>query len=282
MMIRNPAVAGTFYPASSAELASKIKGFLEGKPKGKAVGLVSPHAGYAYCGRQMAAAHAAAAKSDFETAVILGPNHMGLGPDIASSEGLWKTPLGSASIDDDFVKELGVPVDAAAHSAEHSIEVQLPWLQALSASRSSRFFRFVPIAIKRSAYTKDNCKALGENIAEAAAKLKRKIIVIASSDFTHYGKAYGYAPFTGTQGQVLKKIKEMDMEVAGYAAKLMPERLMEVCSERTVCGYGPIAAMLWAAKRLGGTEGELLDYSTSFETSRDSRAIVGYCAVALR
>jgi CheY-like chemotaxis protein len=83
--------------------------------------------------------------------------------------------------------------------------------------------------------------------------------------------------------EVLKKIKETDMEIAGYAAKLMPERLMEVCVEKnlSICGYGPIATMLWAAKKLGATKGEVLDYGTSFDSSRDSGAIVGYCSIVL-
>ena len=283
MNIRNPAVAGSFYPAGSDELVKKIKGLMEDRPKGKAIGIVVPHAGYNYCGKQMAAAYAAVAESDFETVVVIGPNHMGLGAGIASSEGIWKTPLGSVSVDDDFVKELRLPADSAAHSGEHSIEVQLPWLQTLFAAKNSRFFRFVPIAMKHTHYTKESCKALGEKVADVAAKLKRKIIIIASSDFTHYGRAYGYTPFTGPTSQVLKKIKDTDMEIAGYAAKLMPERLIEACREKnlSICGYGPIATMLWAAKKLGATKGEVLEYGTSFDSSRDSGAIVGYCSIVL-
>jgi len=124
-------------------------------------------------------------------------------------------------------------------------------------------------------------RTLGTKIAEVAQKLGRKILVIASSDFTHYGPAYGYAPFKANVSQTLKKIKELDMEIAGYAARLMPERLIEACESRTVCGYGAIAAALWAAGKLGAKQGRVVAYSTSFDVSKDASAIVGYCGMAI-
>ncbi|MFQ6009643.1 MAG: AmmeMemoRadiSam system protein B [Candidatus Aenigmatarchaeota archaeon] len=288
MLIRNPAVAGSFYPLSSNELASMIKRFMnesKARPR-QCMGVVAPHAGYVYCGKVFASVYSALSGSDFDTVVILGPNHMGAGAGIATGKGMWKTPLGSVSVDEEFAGELpnnNIFNDPGAHRNEHSIEVQLPWLQAVFANKRSRFQRFVPVAINLLYYTKEHCKALGNRIADVAEKLNRKTLVIASSDFTHHGRLYGYTPFSGSGKQILKRIKETDMEIAGYASKLMPERLVEVCRERnlSICGFGAIAAMLWAAKRLGAKNGEILDYSTSYDVSRDTNAIVAYCGIAV-
>ncbi|MEM7820494.1 MAG: AmmeMemoRadiSam system protein B, partial [Candidatus Aenigmatarchaeota archaeon] len=142
-------------------------------------------------------------------------------------------------------------------------------------------FKFVRISINPAFFEIEHMRSLGNKIAETSNILKRKILVVASSDFTHYGPAYGYMPFRGNISQTLKKIKEMDMEVAGYATKLMPERLMETCESRTVCGYGAIAAAIWAAQKLGAKQGSIVDYTTSFETSKDASAIVGYCGIVI-
>ena len=278
MHIREPAVAGAFYPMSASELRSAIEKFWTNAKPQHVIATVAPHAGYKYCGKTFASVYSSILP-DFETAIIIGPNHAGVGM-IATDTGAWRTPLGSVTIDEDFVRELtadgSIAIDSRAHLREHSIEVQLPWLQ-----HNFNNFKFVPVSVKPLYFDVEHMKPLGNRIAEIAKKLGRKVLIIASSDFTHYGSVYGYTPFKTNVSQTLKKVKEMDMEVAGYAMKLMPERLIEVCADRTVCGYGPIAAAVWAAQKLGAKGGQVVDYSTSFDVSKDASAIVGYCGIML-
>ena len=281
MQIRNPAVAGQFYPFSSGKLEGMIEDFLKVKTdEVNAIGFVSPHAGYVFSGKTAGFVYSMI--KDFDIVVILGPNHSGLGSPVATCSGVWKTPLGSAEIDEEFVEELTknsiIVNDSKAHLREHSIEVQLPFLQ-----HKFKEFKFVPISINPIYFKKEHCKAIGDKIAETAEKLKKKIIIIASSDFTHYGKMYSYVPFRGPTSQILKKIKEMDMEIIKYTEKMMPERIIEVCDDKrlTICGYGAISAMLWAAKKLGAKQGKLLKYSTSFDVSRDINAVVAYAGIAI-
>jgi AmmeMemoRadiSam system protein B len=276
-------VAGSFYPEDPEELRNTIKIFLENlEPKRrKCFGIVAPHAGYVFCGKTAASAYNNIS-TGFETAIVLGPNHSGAGVGVATSLEIWKTPLGSLETDQDFVKELTkdsvIMEDPKSHWREHSIEVQLPWLQY-------RFkdFRIVPITINPIYFDVKTCKDIGEKIAEVAKGLRRKILIVASSDFTHYGSMYGYEPFEGTESEILKKIKGLDSEVIDLITKLKPSEVITVCDEKrlTICGYGGIAAMLFAVKALGATKGELIDYSTSFNVSKDISAVVGYAGILI-
>ena len=239
---------------------------------------MAPHAGYSYCGRTAAAVYKTVS-GDFETAIVLGPNHSGLGSGIATSISTWRTPLGIVKPDEEFVKELVkdsiVSEDEEAHSREHSIEVQLPWLQYLFKD-----FRFVPICINPSYFDIDSCRDIGSKIAEAAKKLKRKVLVVASSDFTHYGHSYGYLPF---RNDVINNIKELDAGIIKLIENLDARQVVKTSYEKglTICGYGAIASMLFAAKAMGAKKGELVDYSTSFEVSKNSDAVVGYAGIAI-
>jgi AmmeMemoRadiSam system protein B len=281
--MREAVVAGSFYPAGSEELRQMIKNFIDKiEPKRRAcLGIVAPHAGYAYCGKTAASVYVNVS-TGFETAVIIGPNHSGAGVGVATSLETWKTPLGSLEVDREFVREISkdsiILEDPQSHWSEHSIEVQLPWLQY-------RFkdFRIVPITINPIYFDVDSCKEIGEKIAEVAKALRRKVLIIASSDFTHYGSMYGYTPFRGSASNILKRIKEIDGEVIDLITKLKPLDVIRVCDEKrlTICGYGGIAAMLFAAKALEAKQGELLDYSTSFEISKDIDAVVGYSGIAI-
>ena len=278
--MREPVFAGAFYPYDPEELRKTIKGFLgNGANKRDVIGAVAPHAGYAYCGKTAASVYGAIA-GGFETAVVLGPNHSGTGSGIAVSSDSWKTPLGTVKSDKEFAKELVrdsiIAEDETAHSREHSIEVQLPWLQFLF-----RDFRIVPISVSPAYFDIDSCKEIGDKITEAADRLKRKILIIASSDFTHYGHSYGYLPFVG--GDVAGKIKELDMKTIGLVEKLDAEKVIRASYEKglTICGYGAIASMLFAAKKLGAKKGKLMDYSTSFDISKNLDAIVGYAGLII-
>ena len=281
MQIRDPVVAGAFYPYNAEELKKTIKNFLEKtkQERRNTIGIVTPHAGYVYCGKTMAAVYNSISHG-FETVVLLGPNHSGSGVGVATSLEIWKTPLGSLEPDEDFVKEISrdsiISEDPKSHWKEHSIEVQLPWLQY-------RFkdLKIVPISINPIYFDLDTCKEIGTKISEVTTYLRRKVLIIASSDFPHYGSMYGYEPFRGNNEEILKKIKEMDMEVINHILKIKPVNVIKTCDEKrlTICGYGGIASMLFAARDLGAKKAELIDYSTSFEVSQNTGAIVGYAGI---
>lgn len=282
MQIRRPAVAGSFYPSSSSELRQMIKIFLsQAKVAQKnAITIVAPHAGYQYCGKTAASVYKSI-KPEFDTIIIIGPNHYGSGG-VTTASGMWQTPLGSVKIDEEFAEKIAeesktkIVVDNFAQLHEHSIEVQLPWLQFLFGD-----FSFVPISVNPVYFDKENMKNVGEAVVVAAKSLGRKTLIIASSDFTHYGSAYGYQPFSGRASQVLKKIKDIDMQIAKAACDIAPERVIEQGEGSTVCGYGCIAAALYAARILGAKSGEVVSYTTSFETSHDASAIVAYCGIVI-
>ncbi len=283
MRIREPIVAGAFYPSNSEKLKEMIKEFLEKtKPeKRNTKGIVAPHAGYVYCGKTAAAVYNSVSHG-FETVVLLGPNHSGVGIEVATSLETWKTPLGSLKPDESFVKEISknsiITEESQSHWREHSIEVQLPWLQY-----NFEDFKIVPISINPIYFDLDTCKEIGTKISEVATYLRRKVLIIASSDFTHYGPMYGYTPFRGNSEEILRKIKEMDMEVINHILKLKPVDVSKTCDEKrlTICGYGGIAAMLFAARDLEAKKAELIDYSTSFEISKNTDAIVGYAGISI-
>lgn len=279
--MREPVVAGSFYPYDPDVLKNTMRKFLNKTKveKRDVVGLVSPHAGYLFCGKTAAAVYKAIG-NDFDTAVILGPNHGGMGDNIAASTAHWRTPLGLVEPDSEFVKELTkdpmISEDEKAHSREHSIEVQLPWLYYLF-----RGFKIVPISINPSFFDTETCQTIGNRIAETAKKLKRKALIVASSDFTHYGRAYGYTPFSGKG--TLGKIKDLDMEIIELIEKLDAEKVIKTSYEKglTICGYGTIASMLFAAKKMGAKKGELIDYTTSYEVSQSLDAVVSYAGIAI-
>ncbi|MFH0929344.1 MAG: AmmeMemoRadiSam system protein B [Candidatus Aenigmatarchaeota archaeon] len=283
MHTRKAAVAGAFYPHNPDELRNMIKNFLErvNVKNGEVIGLLAPHAGYAYCGKTFASIYRTVANK-FDTAVILGSNHSGIGAGVATCTGSWKTPLGLVDSDNDFVNELVkdsvIVDDRVPHATEHSIEVQLPWLQYLF-----RNFKLAPILINHSYFNTKTSEEVGSKIAQAAKKLGRKVLVIASSDLTHYGIVYGHVPFRGEPKEVIKRIKATDMDVIDSIERLDHKQVIKTCEKDrlTVCGYGAIASMIFAAKELGAIKGELVDYSTSFEVSGSLDAVVGYAGVAI-
>ncbi len=279
MIIRNPIALGSFYPRSSSDLRTTIERFMRRAgtvTKRNVMGMVSPHAGYVYCGKTQASVY----KSILEntTFVIIGPNHMGLGSKASiMCSGVWKTPLGSCRIDSDLARQIlekskFLEEDLHAHTQEHSIEVQLPWLQYMFNNVS-----FVPISVgssKREVY-----RDIGNSIKESVIG---NTIIIASSDFTHFGESYGYTPVSGGPGNVLDYIENVDLEAARAVEERAPERFLEVVDKHkaTICGKGAIAAMLYSVKDRA-TRGTIVDYSTSYDVSRDINSVVGYCGIVL-
>ena len=285
--MRYPAVAGGFYERSRDALVRQIKecythplgpGRVPEVRKGerRLVGLVVPHAGYMYSGPVAAHSYAALAADGWPRSfVILGPNHHGQGAPLALTKHDWQTPLGSATVDVDLHAALSKPPleeDILAHRDEHSIEVQLPFLQCLSEAVS-----FVPICMAFQEY--EVAAEVGELVADAVKG--RDAVLIASSDFTHVGPQYVQLPPRGMSAPDFAKEQDskaiemiLALDAKRFAAKVAQ-------AEISMCGYGPVAAMLTAAKRLGADRVKLLKYATSSDVSRDSRMAVGYGAIAV-
>ena len=269
--MRHPAVAGQFYPGDEAGLRLDLKSCFEGPMGPGAVpplgngprticGGIAPHAGYAFSGMVAAHLYAEIAKEGFpQTFVILGPNHTGRGSGIAVTTDDFETPLGVARVDRELAKALRkdlVDEDASAHYFEHSIEVQLPFLQFLSKD-----FRFVPVCMSFQDY--DAAKAVGEIVRDAVKG--KDVIVIASTDMSHYVTA-GTAKIK--DGLALEAIMSMD-----------PKRLFDVVRDENIsmCGYGPVMATMTAC---AGGVARVLRYATSGDV-RPMRDVVGYAAVSI-
>jgi len=284
MSLRRPAVAGSFYPAGEGELRHAIEasylhrlgpGKLPTKGGGAAKGLkacVCPHAGYVYSGPVAAHSYleiSQLAKPDL--VVVVGPNHYGLGSGIAAyGKGEWETPLGRVAIDEDASKRIVeltgiVDYDPEAHSREHSVEVQLPFLQSLYGGS----FGFLPISLAMQ--DKHTARDLGKGLAELlgdAAEGESAAVLIASSDLTHYEPA---ARARENDTVLLKHVERLDLD-AFYTA--LERRNI------TACGYGAIATAMEACRILGLTKGRVNKYATSGDVTGDDSAVVGYPSVS--
>jgi MEMO1 family protein len=266
--IREPAVSGRFYPGKPDELLSNIRSYTSHKDKEKlrAIGCVVPHAGYMYSGHVAGAVYE---RLDLpHDYIILCPNHTGVGHPLAIfEEGAWRTPLGDAPVNRELAEELRsafslLSVDESAHRAEHALEVQLPFLQALAGD-----FTFVPIAIGTGRM--EVLAALGESIAKVISGYGSRVMVIASSDMNHY---------ENDQDTRVKDSLAIERMIA-----LDPQGLYDVVHRENIsmCGYGPAVAMLTAAKRLGAKRAELIKYATSGDISGDRDVVVGYAGIAV-
>lgn len=273
-MVREPAVAGQFYPATQSSLKEKIEECFkhelgpgsipsdEGN-ENELNGLVCPHAGYPYSGPVAAHSYNALVKDGIpETVILLGPSHRGLGAGIALAEEDFKTPLGTVEIDDEINDSLIDSLlvkDDTAHSTEHSIEVQLPFLQYFSDS-----FKIVAISFNKQDYK--SAKKVGNKINDVLDELNKDATIIASTDFSHY---------------VLKENAEKkDKKAIDCILKNEPEELYETIQEENIsmCGYGPVMSMMFGS---GGEKGELLKYATSGDVV-PQKEVVGYGAIAFK
>jgi AmmeMemoRadiSam system protein B len=290
-IIRNAAVAGQFYPGNEKNLKQQIEecfldkrgiGMIPSLKKGGHLlkGLVVPHAGFVYSGAIATHSYARLAEQGFaDTFIILGPNHTGIGSGVSvMTEGAWRTPFGTVPIDSSLAQIISTGIidrDATAHTYEHSIEVQLPFLQYIAQDRK---FEFVPVCMMMQDY--ETIQEVGAILAEASQKSKKNIVFIASSDFSHAGFNYQSAPPQGMRVDTYAK-KQDTLAIQNILA-LDPEGLIKTVEEHniTMCGYGPVAAMLFAAKKLGATKAELLKYGTSYEVHPDS-SCVGYGAIVV-
>ena len=279
MKKRPPAQSGTFYPDTEGALRTQIQqSFLHplgpgaiptipGTRNQNLLGLIVPHAGYRYSGPVAAHSYYRLASAGiFESIIILGPNHTELGSGVSTmTEGEWSTPLGDVPIDTDLAQEIVdtshlVDVEDEAHRNEHSIEVQLPFLQFIYPRR----FKFVPICMMLQDL--QTSIEVGEAIAKAAEN--HRAIVLASSDWTHY--------------EPQEQAQSKDKQAIEEALQMNEKKFQEIIEERSVsaCGYGPVTAMIHAAKLRGAKSGNLLSYQTSGDVTGDKSAVVGYAAAS--
>lgn len=268
-MVRLPAVAGRFYPADAGELTRQIQAFSSRATPAERVrarGCLVPHAGYMYSGHVAGAVYS---KVELPRRyIILGPRHYPQGEELAIlSEGVWQTPLGEARVDSALAAALkrACPLlreDSVAHRAEHSLEVQLPFLQMLVAE-----FRFVPIALGTVHFP--SLDELGRAIAEVVAAQSEEVLVVASSDMNHY---------ENDRITRVKDRKALDKLLALDARGLHDTVHREGI---TMCGFGPAVSMLSAVRELGATRAELLRYATSGDINGDRDEVVGYAGVVV-
>jgi AmmeMemoRadiSam system protein B len=282
--VRTPAVAGRFYPGRAEELLREVREFTStGKSpvatgRIAAIGCVAPHAGYIYSGGVAGAVYSRLEIP--QRCVILCPNHTGKGRPLAiMTSTAWQTPLGEVAADADMGARLlrrfpALQEDSAAHRAEHAIEVQLPFLQALRPE-----LKIVPIAIGTSDF--DVLRGLGEALADVIADRHEedrhedrheedqdeKVLIIASSDMNHY------------ESDEITRVKDhkaiervLAMDARGLWEVVMNEDI-------SMCGFGPTIVMLTAAKILGATSATLVKYATSGDVSGDYESVVGYAGI---
>lgn len=265
--IRKSVVAGQFYPETKDRLLKMLSGLTEKVKKEEVLGAMSPHAGYIYSGG--VAGKVLSRLKERDLFVIIGPSHTGRGePFSVFSTGKWETPLGIVDIDEEFAHRLIAQSglfkpDEAAHAGEHSIEVQIPFLQYLMKD-----FRIVPIVIKNMEIK--NLKKAGIEIAEALKKSKKNAVIIASSDMTHYEPQ---AEAEKKDKSALSAILDIDEDKLAYTAAKM---------DISMCGIAPVITMLSAVKFLGANDAELIDYKTSGDSSGDYSSVVGYGGVIIK
>ncbi|MGA3094287.1 MAG: AmmeMemoRadiSam system protein B [Dehalococcoidales bacterium] len=266
-MIRKPVVAGSFYPASPSKLEEMIAGMVEDNaPREEVVGLICPHAGYIYSGP---VAGAAVSRIRFtDTFIIMGPNHTGLGkPFSIMTSGTWETPLGNVEIDAELAQKLSgnssyLEEDVNAHLREHSVEVQIPFLQHFKKD-----IRIVPIVLSHASGSV--YKEIGLEIAEVLNGLERDVIILASSDMTHY--------------EPEEQARRKDSSAIEAILRLDEDELLERIAEQniTMCGYAPVVALISAAKAMEARRAELVRYQTSGESSGDYSSVVGYAGLII-
>ena len=267
-MVRNPVVAGQFYPGTASQLKAMIEEMVDKKAKKKEViGLISPHAGYIFSGP---VAGAVISRIKFkDTFIIMGPNHTGSGKPLSiMTEGIWKTPLGEVEIDSELGKQIlanseYLQEDNAAHLYEHSIEVQLPFLQYFKPD-----IKLVPIvlAYASSAFYKE----VGKEIAKSVKELNKKVVIIASSDMTHY--------------EPQESAQRKDTQAIEAILELNEDELLKRIDELNIsmCGYAPAVSLIVAAKELGASGAELVKYQTSGDIMGDYSSVVGYAGIIIK
>jgi AmmeMemoRadiSam system protein B len=269
-VLRLPAVSGRFYPSNPTELEQLVRRYLKSESKQlrvQARACLVPHAGYIYSGHVAGAVFARVQLPS--KVIVLGVRHRPPGAAAAIlSSGAWRTPLGEVPIESVLAANLkkACPLleeDDLAHSAEHSLEVQLPFLQVLVPGVS-----FVPIALGNVHY--ESLVSIGEALGGVIQSMEESAFLLTTSDLNHY------------EEDSTTRIK--DRKAIERLLALDPRGLYEVCLKEDIsmCGLGPAIAMLAALKTLGSKQAELVKYATSADVSGDQQAVVGYAGMIFR
>ncbi len=267
MEIRNAVVAGQFYPGRPDELRSMIKDMVDEEAwKREVIGMIIPHAGYIYSGPVVGAVLSGVIFKD--TFIVIGPNHTGSGKPLSiMTEGIWKTPLGEVEVDTELAAEISkeceyIEEDRRAHNFEHSIEVQLPFLQYFKPD-----VKIVPIVFGHAKF--NIYRDTGKGIARAIKKLNREAVIVVSSDMNHYESQ---ATTSEKDSRAIEAVLDLD-----------EDELMSRAREYniTMCGVAPAVSLIAAAKELGATGAELVMYRTSGDTTGDYTSVVGYAGMVI-
>jgi len=287
-MIRYPIVSGQFYADNFAELSKEIEECFRKGPgelpskrsKHQIRAVIAPHAGYQFSGPGQAWVYKEIGESKLpDIFIILGTNHTGIGKSSTLLED-FETPFGVVKVDQNFAQKLidegWVIQSKEVHEKEHSIEVQLPFLQFVQRDHLNKL-RIVPIAVSSGA----NYELFGKSIVKIAKEQKKKVCLIASSDFTHYGVNYGYVPFVYN---IKESLEALDMGAIDFIKKLDAWSFIDYVDEHkaTICGAYAIAVLIEACKALGAKKAELLQYYTSGDIVKDYANAVGYASIIIR
>ncbi|MBI3292471.1 MAG: AmmeMemoRadiSam system protein B [Elusimicrobia bacterium] len=263
-MLRQPQFAGTWYPDTPDGVSAYLDG--EGHP-GPAIAAICPHAGWMYSGRVAGAVYARLFPAD--TYVLVGPNHTGLGVPVSLyAKGTWLVPGARLPIDEELAARLleyseFIQPDVLAHTREHCLEVQLPFI-----AHANPDARIVPLVLMHQ--DAEICQDVGRSLIRAIRQTaRRRVLLIASTDFTHY------EPYR------LAKVK--DQCAIDSILALDPGGLLQTCKRMgiSMCGAGPTAAVLQAARALGAIKADLICYATSGDVSEDYSSVVGYAGLTL-
>jgi hypothetical protein len=266
-MIREAAVAGQFYPGRAEELKETIK-YMTSREKVQidALGVVSPHAGYIYSG---AVAGAVFSRIKFTgTFILIGPNHRGAGkPFSITTAGRWQTPLGEVVINAGLAGAIlsasgRLEEDTLAHRYEHSLEVQVPFLQYFKPG-----VKIVPILL--SIAQPDVYKEIGRAVVRGLRESGEDAVIVASSDMTHY--------------EPHEKARAKDRLAIDAILALDADELVRCIAENDIsmCGYAPVISLITAAKEMGAQKAELVKYQTSGDSSGDYSSVVGYAGIVI-
>jgi hypothetical protein len=266
--MRQPAVADRFYPGSARELSQAVTDlFPPGRTadKTKALALVSPHAGYVYSGAL--AAETFCAVEIPETVIILGPNHHGQGAPVSLSMETWEMPLGRVPVDREIAESLLehsglIRTDELTHRLEHSLEVQVPFLQMLQKN-----LRIVPIVLSRLSYPL--CLEVAESLAKVIKASNRELLLVASSDMSHY--------------ESRRITEQKDRSALKCIERLDPDELYRTVVDQRIsmCGVIPVVIAILAAKACGARQARLIGYTDSGYVSGDTGQVVGYAGVVI-
>jgi len=268
-MLRSPAVAGQFYPGTEASLVKTLNALvpeIQPEARKQALAVVSPHAGYIYSGG--VAGETIGQVQVPENVIILGPNHTGQGAPVALMDhGAWDMPMGQVPVNKELADQIAknssqIEIDDIAHRFEHSLEVQVPFLQYMQKDLT-----IAPIVVSHVSY--ETCVAVGKGLAAAVKSYGRPVLMVASTDMTHYESRQSAS---AKDSLALERIQALDPE--GLYNTVVGKRI-------SMCGIMPTAVTLIAALALGAEKAELIRYTDSGETSGDTDHVVGYAGFVI-